>query len=466
MRLITLLVLFSTNIFAFETLTGRGQANCVQHESEQLCSSAAQSAALSMLSAQIFSFIETRNTLSRTKINAQTESLFQSKVRMESSVPLLGATVKCEPVNSKKVIACSASLEQTSAQKTYTIKHNSIVDAINNAYISYLEGDNKHLATLEKITNYFSELEMISAVLSVLGIEQLAKPIVSYQKIVDAHLAHYKNGLTPLAAAQLIATTLPNNGSYLIHVPTHTNGEIHQSTGVSFYGALKKMLTTVSTEQAAGYIASAMIDDNGEMLFTVKSPKSNEIVYSKLLKLQTTEQTNSKGIAHVDSFFSERIPQSASFQSRLRTNKGERGLLFSEGEQVVIEALLSDPGCFYVIVKSNSTSNKFNYLLQLHDGPLEVQSAVKCINSEQAGLWITLGAFDVAPPFGTEELTLIASPSRRTLNVPNNVTNDGSGYLMVLEDPIEITRGLKRVMSQTKSNTVIAQSVLKLQTVP
>lgn len=465
MRLLLLLLLLSLDVYAVESLKGQGHANCSKFDSLQSCTSSAQVAAISMLSSQIFSFIETRNTLSRTKINGELESLFQSKVRLETAVPVIGADINCEPKTANNVVICTATLNKESAKKTYYTNYKDLLESINTSYIAYLEGNKKNIELLDSITNKFSELEMLSAVLSVLGIENLDKPLVSFSAISEAHSKHIVSGLSPLAAAKTLATSLPN-GSYIINVPTRINGETHEPEGLTFENALRTMLTTAPNEATADFIVSSMVDDSGEMIVTTKKSKSGKIVQTKLLKLTLAKDKKVDDPILKQSIFTERIPKTEMFQTRLRTNKGERGMIFNQGERVVIEAMLSGAGCFYIAVKSKSQTSNFNYLLQLKDGPLNLDSAVQCISGSQVGDWFNIGTFDVAPPFGTEELSLFASPNRASLMVPQNVKDDGSGYLVLQNEPIEITRGLKRVIAETSSKTIVSQSVIQLVTVP
>ena len=60
---------------------------------------------------------------------------------------------------------------------------------------------------------------------------------------------------------------------------------------------------------------------------------------------------------------------------------------------------------------------------------MEVRNTVKCVNSMDAGKWLLIGEFVVEPPFGREQLTLVANSERAELRLPDVEIDNDSGYV-------------------------------------
>ena len=79
---------------------------------------------------------------------------------------------------------------------------------------------------------------------------------------------------------------------------------------------------------------------------------------------------------------------------------------------------------------------------------------------------MSLGAFEVAPPFGTERLQVFAAEETPIDLLPPHFYDDESGYYLIGENAAapkvaDRTRGLKRIRQESKAE---AESVLIFST--
>jgi hypothetical protein len=131
------------------------------------------------------------------------------------------------------------------------------------------------------------------------------------------------------------------------------------------------------------------------------------------------------------------------FRAALTTNFGNEALAFREGDVVRLLAKLNAPGFFYIV--AHDRTNNFSYLLEINDA-LGDDRFVVSVDRSQVNRWIALNAdgYAIVPPFGTEDLQLIA-----TRNYPGLPPTrlDSSGYHRVVaaspKDAVIKTRGMR-----------------------
>lgn len=107
-----------------------------------------------------------------------------------------------------------------------------------------------------------------------------------------------------------------------------------------------------------------------------------------------------------DTLLHEGYVVSSDFRAELRTQDGADGLLYQRGDTVELFVKLNAPGYFYIV--SHNADEHYSYLLELGDGRGD-RAFVTFVNADDANRWLSLGEFEVSPPFGAENLQLIAS---------------------------------------------------------
>ncbi len=93
------------------------------------------------------------------------------------------------------------------------------------------------------------------------------------------------------------------------------------------------------------------------------------------------------------------------FRASISTSIGNSDLLISEGDSIELFIKLNNSGYFYLV---SHITNGVSYLFELSEAPGR-RKFVKFINADDANKWISLGEFESSPPFGTENIQMIAS---------------------------------------------------------
>jgi len=151
---------------------------------------------------------------------------------------------------------------------------------------------------------------------------------------------------------------------------------------------------------------------------------------------------------------------SGNFRVRLNTNYGDNDLLFIEGQSVELFVKLNNPGYFYIVSHNDNAS----YLLELNDAPGK-RAFVRYVNADEANHWLSLSEFEVAPPFGTENLQLIASNKDLVNSLPSYFYNDATElYEISAPSASESIRKTRALKPKRKKAVRSAEATLTLTT--
>jgi len=132
----------------------------------------------------------------------------------------------------------------------------------------------------------------------------------------------------------------------------------------------------------------------------------------------------------------------------------------------VLNCLLSyRSGYFYLVGHTKTRGVEKSYLLDLQDAPGN-RKFINYVNADDANRWISLGEFEVQPPFGIESLQIIAS-SKDLVDAVPNTSFDGSYYLISnnLKEGVALTRGLVKKKKKAEKLKP-AEAVLMFSTFP
>jgi hypothetical protein len=156
---------------------------------------------------------------------------------------------------------------------------------------------------------------------------------------------------------------------------------------------------------------------------------------------------------------------SESFIAKLQTNHGSRDLLFTNAQSIKLLVKVNRPAYYYVLGHSKTGQSSHSYLLDLNDakGP---ERFIHYLGHDQVNRWVTIGEFEVHPPFGIETLQLFASNQDPVLTLP--ATQFDGIYYQVEGTPAQAvakTRGLVRKKATKQSNVLeTAEAVLRFTT--
>ncbi len=145
----------------------------------------------------------------------------------------------------------------------------------------------------------------------------------------------------------------------------------------------------------------------------------------------TKEEKTQSSVSSQEPNGDELPPAKTKLSLQIRTNKGTDQLQFKEDEEVRL----------YFQV---SRTCKLRTIYKLADGQLILLEDDRAVNAPEIGQWIELGdGFEVAPPFGVEELYVFAQEK----DFPTLTTEEIDGYTFIktgLPTALSKTRGLKK----------------------
>jgi len=156
---------------------------------------------------------------------------------------------------------------------------------------------------------------------------------------------------------------------------------------------------------------------------------------------------------------------SNSLTAKLQTNHGSRDLLFTRAQSVKLLVKVNRPAYYYLLGHSDYQQKKHSYLLDLTDaqGP---ERFVHFLGHDQVNRWVTIGEFEVQPPFGIETLQLFASEREPTATLPATQF-DGTYYKIngSKAQVVEKTRGLVRKRrTEINNKAQTAEALLRFTT--
>lgn len=150
------------------------------------------------------------------------------------------------------------------------------------------------------------------------------------------------------------------------------------------------------------------------------------------------------------------------FKAELNTNLGNQDLLFVEGQSIELFVKLNQPGYFYVV--SHNTTDNSSYLLELSEATGK-RAFIRYVNADDANRWLSLGEFEAAPPFGTENLQLVASSQDLVNNLPEVLFDNQTELYFVQSRSTQEAVTTTRALKPKKSKSVkAAESTLSFTT--
>jgi hypothetical protein len=164
-----------------------------------------------------------------------------------------------------------------------------------------------------------------------------------------------------------------------------------------------------------------------------------------------------------DKLLHQGMAVSSDFRIELATDKGASNLFFKKGEEVELLVKMNRPGYFYMAGHVAKPKEQYSYVLELNEGQGN-RKFVYYVNGDMVNKWMSLGRFEIIPPFGVESLQAIASTKDLIANVPAAQYYDEYGIYMLDSD---LKKGVKktRALRPKKSKKVkTAEAVLMFTT--
>ena len=383
-----------------------------------------------------------------TRENGETKS--QQKLSSFSEVPLLGATSECFQ-KSRGDYFCETILETNSALKLY-IRESEVIQgkllSLKEELLREIKQHNREYQLLTDIVSNYEKLQQFLRVIRLMGSDYQASIPVDIET-VHTQLFKLESSIKDLStAAAVVKRGLPDK-VYFVYPPTPLGSSQATQFSKMFRDEIHGQLRSVKNlNQSDAYLKGHYHVLNNAMVLTYQAFDTNGVIIaSRILRLHPDAYSGLKyQTTNIDfeTLLHEGYVISNEFRAELNSNHGSKSLLFSTGEEIELFVKMNQPGYFY-IVSHNSESN-ISYLLEMNDAPGN-RAFISYVNADDSNRWISLGKYEVVPPYGTEHLQLIASNLDLIEKIPYTSYDSESMLHHVVskgvEDAVIKTRALK-----------------------
>jgi hypothetical protein len=447
----SLILFFVSYMTQAQTLTGEGYG--VNPE-------AARNEALATLANSIFVQVESSTKSYR---DSKGIDLFSTAAHTSSNLPLFGLSFDCRPKGEQNF--CRVYMDVAKALPLYRQKIKGVRVDIN-ARLERIEKlpKSQHYVLLEKTSVDYAQFSKYRTVMLYLsGYEEVIDSPSISQLMVQERLAALESRVTTLDLAAILLAREINVDSLYISPPALQNSREITPFSTAMWQALKQQLKSTGDQTSANYhyrgqyqvhaqglrLSYNLIDHDGN---TVKA-KVVELTPDSYQRFRTTALA-----PDFDTLLHKGYAVASDFKIQLSTNKGSSQLLFKKGETAQLLVKLNKAGYFYMVGHSKNNETEISYLLDVNEANRN-RRFISYINADDVNKWVSIGEFDISPPFGVESLQLIASENDLVNKLPEYTFDNVSGYYVVarnIEKGVDLTRktrGLKK-----KKNTLIAET--------
>ena len=394
-------LLLSNNALAIE-LTGEGYGKTETVAREQ---------ALSALSESIY--VDIVSEYNRTTNN--TGELHASKrIHSHSDVPLHGVDFTVHKSQDSEYL-CRATLSSDRAGKVYQQKLTELFQSIKRDYTSVQQ---KNIAPQLKydlwlaLQTQVEQYKKLQNVALLLGVKSPTALPVSEREI-RLHIDKLETVAESLAIAASVLTRKIDEVNIYVLPPTFQEGYVITPLARLLKNYISKNLQTASDYASAEYIYKGNYeqDVNGLYVRYKLLDKQGNTLHTRSVKLA---QKAYEGVEYKTSTqsFEQLLHQgyvvNNNFRVDINTDRGKEDLLLEKNQLIRILIKLNQPGYFYVVGHTLNNKNQMSYLLELMQTSGN-RKFVRYVNADDVNKWISLGEFNADPPFGVENLQVIAS---------------------------------------------------------
>jgi hypothetical protein len=395
------------------------------------------------------------------------------KVKLTTNLPVLGAQIDCYPKTDE--YTCHGLLDGKASAPLYVEKLKALDAQIKRLQTGVGElPQREREKTLSKAISLIDEWERVYQVLALLSPPDVTGITLSTIRSELSTLLSQSQNISDslLYAAKQIVSELAVLDVY-VYPATFTNSrEI-----TPFAQQLKVQLESQLAHRSATLVRSKYLlkgeyfeheKGSGITVNYSLQDQSGDIqgVYSVRLAPKAYKHLRYQPQAiDFDQLLHSGYVVSSDFSVQLRTNRGMRDLAFSAGDTVELFVKLNQPGYFYLLGHTKNPKNEKSYLLDLQDAPGN-RKFIQYVNADDANRWISLGEFEVEPPFGVESLQVIGVASDPTDLLPST-RFDGAYYVVADKVTVGVskTRGLVKKKKKTK-DIKPAEAVIMFTTLP
>ncbi len=431
----------------------------------------AQDDALSSLAATIFVRIESNfESHFEQKANSEEAYSISSYKRASTDLPIIGAEFVC---HEKEGYYCQATLNSKRALPLYHQKLDPLMREISVVEAALRDNNEHKYQRLKSLLQLIEQSDKYRTLITFLSGTPPAEQQLSFtlQQLNEQLLALESEAPTLELAAEVLARGIPNLPVY-IRPATLSNSREVTPFADALQMQLKKTLPNITDnyEQATfSYSGSYLINKKGiQVAYSLVDRDGNTVSTSVVALLPKSYQNyRIEPLAlDFDRLLHQGYALDNDFKVQIATNKGSRQLLFHQGETVKLVVKLNRPGYFYIVGHSKNNQQELSYLVEAGYGEGS-RKFVYFVNGDEVNKWLSLGEFEIIPPFGIESLQVIAAEKDLINELPNYRYDDETGYFMLTNNIIQglsKTRGLKKIKKNKSVQAKNSEAVLLFTT--
>lgn len=366
------------------------------------------------------------------------------QVDIVSAVPVYGASYSIS--REDNMFKADAVLDSESAVPVYRAELEQSVNHINKVsrLISGEASASAKYSLVMSAVSHFENLLKIRAVLNVLGADIKKYPDITLEELQQLKLELTERSDSMAHAAELISKELKKDRVYVYYPMAGGSEEVTEFSKVfreilaeklrsvhSVFDADYFLETLYSQSETGIYLTSTLLDKNGftkgkstKLLeaeaYKGLSVKPESVSFEKLLKL---------GLA-----------QSSDFKVRMSTNNGRKAMLYRYGDAVELFVKLNRPGYFFLIGHVDKDGQRFSYIVDFYNVEGN-RKFVRHVDADEINRWVSIGEFDIVPPFGLETFQIIATMKDPVDMIPSYVFDTQTELYIISKD---ISKGVSK----------------------
>jgi hypothetical protein len=422
----------------------------------------AKKEALSDLSTTIQVQVESRFTSMESEAHGKAVIDAKSVINITSDLPILGADFK--ELRDKSGVWVTAFLKAAKAGPLYTTRLQEIKKSMAEALMAAKKAVSKAdqhqaLTTSLPLFERYSRHKFVAVCLGVGSIPELP---VTKSDLHHRILALEKTADSIDFAVQLIVKELnPALTSIYVYPPMMRKSHEVTPFAAVVRDRIANRLHTVDSPAKADYLLTGRYEKSVQgidLAYTLYKLKGNAMGGAVVRLTQdafSDYDTEPKSIT-LDKLLHQGLAVSNEFHIDLMTNYGKENLLFLEGEEIELLVKSNRPAFFYLCGHvDKGHDQRYSYILDLKETK-GARGFVRFINADDANKWISLGKFEVTPPFGVETLQMIAATSDLAENLPPAKLDPNTELYLIAHTPeegVKTTRAFKRKQMEKSATT-------------
>lgn len=426
----------------------------------------ARKEAIAELSQSIHVEVKSEFSSIQTQTNSTLDEMKTKTLHLKSDLPIIGVRYS-EPIFSSEGFMVDAVLD-ASARPLYEKELAKITDVIS----KNLTNSQQKITRATKVELYKTLLTQIDQyykiriVAQFLACTSIPDSPVTAADIQGRLLELEKKADTLNFGATILAKNFTGH-TVFIYPPTPVQSNEVTQFGRAVKDHLASKLTTTNAPRKADMflIGSYTVLKNGIELTCHLLDKNHKTVKTGLVFFLPQAYAGYK-VEPLALDFEKLIQDghvvSGDFHVDIKTKKGRKDLLYTQGESMSLMVKMNRPGYFYLVSHNFKDDGKYSYIINFTDEP-DNRKFVYYAGGDAVNKWVELGEFVVVPPFGVETLQVVASTQDLVDQIPQNYY-DPATQLYTIGTPKSETRGLPMASKPQEALATTRGLMLKKKT--